>query len=186
MCIQKIFCGQLHGLAFFVFLNKQKCAPMLCRVSIHSLVCITLSMYNLPSVVLLFQVVPLSQRSGVLEWCSGTIPIGEFLVNAEEGAHKRYRPKDYSGYQCHKIMLVSPNDLKKYQKNSWVIIFAWGGWEWNLQRTMYCTFSISNNEYDQWHGINRFRTQTFSSVPQITSPEVYKIADKFTCYFIYP
>ncbi|NXY15996.1 ATM kinase, partial [Atrichornis clamosus] len=52
-----------------------------------------------------YKVVPLSQRSGVLEWCSGTTPIGEFLVNAEEGAHKRYRPKDYSGYQCHKIML---------------------------------------------------------------------------------
>ncbi|NWW78521.1 ATM kinase, partial [Climacteris rufus] len=52
-----------------------------------------------------YKVVPLSQRSGVLEWCSGTTPIGEFLVNPEEGAHKRYRPKDYSGYQCHKIML---------------------------------------------------------------------------------
>uniref|UniRef100_U3JCG0 non-specific serine/threonine protein kinase n=1 Tax=Ficedula albicollis TaxID=59894 RepID=U3JCG0_FICAL len=52
-----------------------------------------------------YKVVPLSQRSGVLEWCSGTTPIGEFLVNAEEGAHKRYRPKDYSSYQCHKIML---------------------------------------------------------------------------------
>uniref|UniRef100_A0A8C3EGG5 non-specific serine/threonine protein kinase n=1 Tax=Corvus moneduloides TaxID=1196302 RepID=A0A8C3EGG5_CORMO len=51
-----------------------------------------------------YKVVPLSQRSGVLEWCSGTTPIGEFLVNAEEGAHKRYRPKDYSGYQCYKIM----------------------------------------------------------------------------------
>ncbi|KAF4787679.1 Serine-protein kinase ATM [Turdus rufiventris] len=52
-----------------------------------------------------YKVVPLSQRSGVLEWCSGTTPIGEFLVNAEEGAHKRYRPKDFSSYQCHKIML---------------------------------------------------------------------------------
>uniref|UniRef100_A0A8C0ZKF3 non-specific serine/threonine protein kinase n=1 Tax=Cyanistes caeruleus TaxID=156563 RepID=A0A8C0ZKF3_CYACU len=52
-----------------------------------------------------YKVVPLSQRSGVLEWCSGTTPIGEFLVNAEEGAHKRYRPKDYSSNQCHKIML---------------------------------------------------------------------------------
>uniref|UniRef100_A0A8C3N4A1 non-specific serine/threonine protein kinase n=1 Tax=Geospiza parvula TaxID=87175 RepID=A0A8C3N4A1_GEOPR len=52
-----------------------------------------------------YKVVPLSQRSGVLEWCSGTTPIGEFLVNAEEGAHKRYRPKDYSSYQCHKIIL---------------------------------------------------------------------------------
>ncbi|XP_075347105.1 serine-protein kinase ATM [Mycteria americana] len=52
-----------------------------------------------------YKVVPLSQRSGVLEWCSGTTPIGEFLVNAEEGAHKRYRPKDYSNCQCQKIMM---------------------------------------------------------------------------------
>ncbi|NXP37747.1 ATM kinase, partial [Leiothrix lutea] len=52
-----------------------------------------------------YKVVPLSQRSGVLEWCSGTTPIGEFLVNTEEGAHKRYRPKDYSSIQCHKILL---------------------------------------------------------------------------------
>ncbi|XP_040439477.1 serine-protein kinase ATM isoform X2 [Falco naumanni] len=51
-----------------------------------------------------YKVVPLSQRSGVLEWCSGTTPIGEFLVNVEEGAHKRYRPKDYSSYECQKIM----------------------------------------------------------------------------------
>ncbi|XP_049679639.1 serine-protein kinase ATM isoform X2 [Accipiter gentilis] len=52
-----------------------------------------------------YKVVPLSQRSGVLEWCSGTTPIGEFLVNANEGAHKRYRPKDYSSYQCQEIMM---------------------------------------------------------------------------------
>ncbi|XP_010143177.1 PREDICTED: serine-protein kinase ATM [Buceros rhinoceros silvestris] len=62
-----------------------------------------------------YKVVPLSQRSGVLEWCSGTTPIGEFLVNVEEGAHKRYRPKDYSSYQCQKIMMDAqkkPSDEK--------------------------------------------------------------------------
>uniref|UniRef100_A0A8C3RPQ8 non-specific serine/threonine protein kinase n=1 Tax=Chelydra serpentina TaxID=8475 RepID=A0A8C3RPQ8_CHESE len=52
-----------------------------------------------------YKVVPLSQRSGVLEWCSGTTPIGEFLVNPEEGAHTRYRPKDYSSSHCHKTMM---------------------------------------------------------------------------------
>ncbi|XP_029063541.1 serine-protein kinase ATM isoform X3 [Monodon monoceros] len=51
------------------------------------------------------KVVPLSQRSGVLEWCTGTVPIGEFLVNNESGAHKRYRPKDFSAYQCQKKMM---------------------------------------------------------------------------------
>lgn len=51
--------------------------------------------------------VPLSQRSGVLEWCTGTVPIGEFLVNNENGAHKRYRPKDFSANYCQKKMMVS-------------------------------------------------------------------------------
>ncbi|XP_042538698.1 serine-protein kinase ATM [Dipodomys spectabilis] len=52
-----------------------------------------------------YKVVPLSQRSGVLEWCTGTVPIGEFLVNNEEGAHKRYRPQDLSASQCVKKMM---------------------------------------------------------------------------------
>ncbi|KAL1781773.1 serine-protein kinase ATM [Sigmodon hispidus] len=52
-----------------------------------------------------YKVVPLSQRSGVLEWCTGTIPIGEYLVNNEEGAHKRYRPNDFSAHQCQKKMM---------------------------------------------------------------------------------
>ncbi|XP_007934807.1 serine-protein kinase ATM [Orycteropus afer afer] len=53
----------------------------------------------------ILMVVPLSQRSGVLEWCTGTVPIGEFLVNNEDGAHKRYRPEDFSAYQCQKKMM---------------------------------------------------------------------------------
>lgn len=53
-----------------------------------------------------WQVVPLSQRSGVLEWCSGTVPIGEYLVNSDDGAHKRYRPADYSSLQCQKKLMV--------------------------------------------------------------------------------
>ncbi|XP_053564522.1 serine-protein kinase ATM [Bombina bombina] len=52
-----------------------------------------------------YKVVPLSQRSGVLEWCTGTVPIGEYLVNAEEGAHKRYRSTDYSSLQCQRKMM---------------------------------------------------------------------------------
>ncbi|XP_075580028.1 serine-protein kinase ATM [Pelecanus crispus] len=64
-----------------------------------------------------YKVVPLSQRSGVLEWCSGTTPIGEFLVNTEEGAHKRYRPKDYSNYQCQKIMMDAQKKIPEDKYN---------------------------------------------------------------------
>lgn len=52
-----------------------------------------------------YKVVPLSQRSGVLEWCTGTVPIGEFLIDSEGGAHKRYRPTDFSSLQCQRKMM---------------------------------------------------------------------------------
>ncbi|KAI2655981.1 Serine-protein kinase ATM [Labeo rohita] len=51
------------------------------------------------------QVVPFSQRSGVLEWCSGTMPIGEFLVDSQSGAHKRFRPQDWHNMSCRKKMM---------------------------------------------------------------------------------
>ncbi|KYO44923.1 serine-protein kinase ATM isoform X2 [Alligator mississippiensis] len=65
-----------------------------------------------------YKVVPLSQRSGVLEWCSGTTPIGEFLVNPQEGAHSRYRPKDYSSFQAHKAMMDAQ---KKHFEEKYIV-----------------------------------------------------------------
>ncbi|XP_033740359.1 serine-protein kinase ATM-like [Pecten maximus] len=44
-----------------------------------------------------YKVIPLSQCSGLLEWCEGTLPIGEYLIGGKgeaEGAHRRYRPHD--------------------------------------------------------------------------------------------
>ncbi|XP_035535894.1 serine-protein kinase ATM isoform X2 [Morone saxatilis] len=52
-----------------------------------------------------YKVVPFSQRSGVLEWCSGTVPIGEFLVDSNKGAHKRFRPRDWTNLSCRKKMM---------------------------------------------------------------------------------
>ncbi|XP_069045887.1 serine-protein kinase ATM isoform X1 [Lepisosteus oculatus] len=51
-----------------------------------------------------YKVVPFSQRSGVLEWCSGTMPLGDFLVDASKGAHKRFRPNDWSSMACRRKM----------------------------------------------------------------------------------
>lgn len=49
-------------------------------------------------------VVPLSQRSGVLEWCSDTMPLSEYLVGTPksrvQGAHDRYRPNDWKPSVC--------------------------------------------------------------------------------------
>ncbi|XP_022052894.2 serine-protein kinase ATM isoform X1 [Acanthochromis polyacanthus] len=52
-----------------------------------------------------YKVVPFSQRSGVLEWCSGTVPIGEFLVDPNKGAHKRFRPQDWTNLTCRRRMM---------------------------------------------------------------------------------
>ena len=52
------------------------------------------------------QVVPLSQRSGIVEWCEGTVPLGEYLVNAHTGAHLRYNPRDWPSKLCRQKMEV--------------------------------------------------------------------------------
>ncbi|XP_061682550.1 serine-protein kinase ATM isoform X3 [Syngnathoides biaculeatus] len=52
-----------------------------------------------------YKVVPFSQCSGVLEWCSGTVPLGEFLADPVRGAHKRFRPQDASSLACRKMMM---------------------------------------------------------------------------------
>ncbi|ESO89357.1 hypothetical protein LOTGIDRAFT_229208 [Lottia gigantea] len=43
-----------------------------------------------------YKVIPLSQRSGLLEWCEGTQPLGDYLIgnSSNKGAHQRYRPQD--------------------------------------------------------------------------------------------
>lgn len=55
------------------------------------------------------QVIPLSQRSGLLEWCEGTISIGDYLVGAttapNDGAHSRYNPNDWTNGECKRKMM---------------------------------------------------------------------------------
>ena len=51
-----------------------------------------------------YKVVPLSRRSGLLEWCADTEPLGEYLCNSVTGAHQRYRPQDLKPIDCRKQM----------------------------------------------------------------------------------
>ncbi|XP_005181014.2 serine/threonine-protein kinase ATM [Musca domestica] len=46
-----------------------------------------------------YKVIPLSTRSGLLEWCQNTVPIGMYLTQA----HQKYRPKDYTVMNCRKL-----------------------------------------------------------------------------------
>ena len=56
------------------------------------------------------QVIPLSQRSGIVEWCEETRPLGEYLIgppqSPHQGAHYRYRPSDSSSMECRKKLTV--------------------------------------------------------------------------------
>ena len=67
------------------------------------------------NVFLIMQVIPLSQRSGILEWCEGTQPIGEYLIgspgSAVKGAHIRYRPHDWPPHECRVKLTVLYNNL---------------------------------------------------------------------------
>lgn len=58
-----------------------------------------------------YKVIPLSTRSGILEWCQNTVPIGMYLA----GAHKKYRPNDYTVTKCRQLSHVSIVQLTKAQ-----------------------------------------------------------------------
>ncbi|KAI9598166.1 hypothetical protein BDF19DRAFT_420456 [Syncephalis fuscata] len=47
-----------------------------------------------------YKVVPLSPRSGVLQWVDNTCPLGDYLSRA----HKIYRPKDWAASHCRQLM----------------------------------------------------------------------------------
>ncbi|KAH8280952.1 hypothetical protein KR054_005673 [Drosophila jambulina] len=63
-----------------------------------------------------YKVTPLSMRSGILEWCNNSMPVGHYLVgNGQGGAHKRYRPTDWANNQCRKLLhahLKSPKEKR--------------------------------------------------------------------------
>ncbi|EDV35318.2 LOW QUALITY PROTEIN: uncharacterized protein Dana_GF11791 [Drosophila ananassae] len=48
-----------------------------------------------------YKVMPLSMRSGILEWCTNSIPVGLYLAGqGKGGAHQRYRPNDWPSQKC--------------------------------------------------------------------------------------
>ncbi|XP_041674601.1 serine/threonine-protein kinase ATM [Drosophila eugracilis] len=51
-----------------------------------------------------YKVTPLSMRSGILEWCTNSTPVGQYLVaEGKGGAHARYRPNDWNNQKCRKL-----------------------------------------------------------------------------------
>ncbi|XP_058790954.1 serine-protein kinase ATM [Phymastichus coffea] len=60
-----------------------------------------------------YKVVPLTQRSGVLEWCINTLPLSYILTGDGKrfpGLHQKYFPKNYSPSECRKKMAGAKGD----------------------------------------------------------------------------
>lgn len=55
-----------------------------------------------------YKIVPLSMRSGILEWVDNSMPIGDYLIGKEKeiGAHQMYRPNDKSPSACRMMIKV--------------------------------------------------------------------------------
>ncbi|KAK4474472.1 hypothetical protein MN116_001623, partial [Schistosoma mekongi] len=53
-----------------------------------------------------YKVIPMAQRSGVIEWCEDTVPLGDWLTSERTGAHQRYRPHDMSPMQAKQRLAV--------------------------------------------------------------------------------
>ena len=60
-----------------------------------------------------YKIVPLSQKSGIIEWCDGTIPFGQWLVGDSGGAHKKYNPTDWLFLDCRKKLYYLDSNSKK-------------------------------------------------------------------------
>lgn len=56
-----------------------------------------------------YRVVPLTQRSGIIEWCANTLPLAVYLAGSSEqrGAHERFHPQDLKPNYCRKVISVS-------------------------------------------------------------------------------
>ncbi|XP_078699305.1 serine-protein kinase ATM-like [Branchiostoma floridae x Branchiostoma belcheri] len=51
-----------------------------------------------------YKVIPMSKQSGLVQWCEGTMSIGDYLIGntRKPGAHVRYYPRDWDPGHCRK------------------------------------------------------------------------------------
>lgn len=62
-----------------------------------------------------YKIIPLSQRSGILEWCANTITLNDYLVSPNTrklGAHQRYFPNDLNPQKCRDTIAVSEHEFE--------------------------------------------------------------------------
>jgi hypothetical protein len=68
----------------------------------HLIYCNNVNNTNKLNLIRTYKIVPLSQKSGVLEWCENTLTLGDWLIgkNQDGGAHKKYEPNDWKFDEC--------------------------------------------------------------------------------------
>ncbi|CAF0938650.1 unnamed protein product [Adineta ricciae] len=66
-----------------------------------------------------YKVVPLTQKSGVLEWCEGTITFGDYLAKPD-GAHSRYHPDDWTAMDCRRHIHKATNAGKDERQRAFI------------------------------------------------------------------
>eukprot|EP00058_Branchiostoma_floridae_P018807 XP_002604296.1 hypothetical protein BRAFLDRAFT_88585 [Branchiostoma floridae] len=51
-----------------------------------------------------YKVIPMSKQSGLVQWCEGTMSVGDYLIGTSRkpGAHVRYYPRDWQPGDCRK------------------------------------------------------------------------------------
>ncbi|RZF43814.1 hypothetical protein LSTR_LSTR006355 [Laodelphax striatellus] len=68
-----------------------------------------------------YKVVPMTQRSGVIEWCENTTPVAQYLIGRGDntGAHQRLRPQDLRPEICKQML----NQVSKESKDRKLSVF---------------------------------------------------------------
>jgi ataxia telangiectasia mutated family protein len=83
-----------------------------------------------------YKVVPLTQRSGVLQWCENTLPLSCILTgdgtSRQPGLHVKYFPNDYAPNDCRRRLHASilflnisfTHTVLRYESNKRYIIIG--------------------------------------------------------------
>ncbi|KAL5970596.1 Serine-protein kinase ATM [Taenia solium] len=103
--MQQVFSAANQLLAVFSLSNPSKC-PKSSSLSASHANAMRIRTY---------MVVPLARRSGLIEWCEGTVPLGEWLAGETFGAHQRYRPSDLTPSQA-KLKLAGARDKSLHRR----------------------------------------------------------------------
>ncbi|CAF1500441.1 unnamed protein product, partial [Rotaria magnacalcarata] len=93
-----------------------------------------------------YKVVPLTQKSGVLEWCDGTITFGDYLTKIPDGAHSRYHSEDWAAMDCRRHIHKATNAGKDERKRAFIQTCS------KLKPVFRYFFYEYYNKPSVWHG----------------------------------